>query len=348
MSTRVAINGFGRIGRAFFKIALGRPELSIVAINDLGDLRNLAYLLKYDTVYGRSFSVVSVKESPEPALVVDGKEIKVISEADPAKLPWKALGVAMVVESTGLFTSYEKAKVHLAAGAKRVVVTAPMKDEPSSGITGATVLMGINEEKLATCDISSNASCTTNAGSPLMQILHEKIGIEKAVLSTTHAYTASQSLVDGPVKKGKESYREGRAAAQNIVPSSTGAAQAVTKALTDLEGKFDGIALRVPVLGGSIADITFIAKRDTSVEEVNEVLRKAAGEERWKKIFSVTDEPLVSSDILGQPYASIADLSFTRVVGGNLVKVLAWYDNEMGYAYALTEHVVSSAKHLTS
>ncbi len=348
MSTRIAINGFGRIGRAFFKIALGRPELAIVAINDLGDIENLAYLLKYDTVYGRSLSAVSVKKSPEPTLVVDGKEIKVVSEADPAKLPWKALGVDIVVESTGLFVSYEKAKVHLAAGARRVVVTAPMKDEPSSGITGATVLMGINEEKLKTCDISSNASCTTNAGSPLLQILHEKIGIEKALLSTTHAYTASQSLVDGPVKKGKESYREGRAAAQNIVPSSTGAAHATAKALTDLEGKFDGIALRVPVLGGSIADITFLSKRDTSVEEVNDILRKAAGEDRWKKIFSVTDEPLVSSDILGQPYASIADLSFTRVVGGNLVKVLAWYDNEMGYAYALTEHVVLSAKYLAS
>ena len=348
MSTRIAINGFGRIGRAFFKIALGRPELAIVAINDLGDIENLAYLLKYDTVYGRSLSAVSVKKSPEPTLVVDGKEIKVVSEADPAKLPWKALGVDIVVESTGLFVSYEKAKVHLAAGARRGVVTAPMKDEPSSGITGATVLMGINEEKLKTCDISSNASCTTNAGSPLLQILHEKIGIEKALLSTTHAYTASQSLVDGPVKKGKESYREGRAAAQNIVPSSTGAAHATAKALTDLEGKFDGIALRVPVLGGSIADITFLSKRDTSVEEVNDILRKAAGEDRWKKIFSVTDEPLVSSDILGQPYASIADLSFTRVVGGNLVKVLAWYDNEMGYAYALTEHVVLSAKYLAS
>ena len=346
-TTRIAINGFGRIGRSFFKVAFKHPALEIVAVNDLGDIDNLAYLLQYDTVYGRSLCSVSVEKEGAPALVVDGKKVRVLSEADPGKLPWKELGVDLVVESTGLFTSYAKADAHRTAGARRVVVTAPMKDEPPEGITGATVLMGVNNEKLAVCDISSNASCTTNAGSPLMQILHEGIGVEKAVLNTTHAYTASQSIVDGPVKKGKKHFRDGRAAAANIIPSSTGAAIAVTKALPALEGKFDGIALRVPVAAGSIVDVTFVASRATSIEEVNSILKKAAGEERWKSIFAVTEEQLVSSDILGQPYASIADLSLTRVVDGNLVKVLAWYDNEMGYAYSLLEHVLLSARYLS-
>ena len=346
-TTRIAINGFGRVGRSFFKVAFKHPALEIVAVNDLGDIDNLAYLLQYDTVYGRSLCSVSVEKEGAPALVVDGKKVRVLSEADPGKLPWKELGVDLVVESTGLFTSYAKADAHRTAGARRVVVTAPMKDEPPEGITGATVLMGVNNEKLAVCDISSNASCTTNAGSPLMQILHEGIGVEKAVLNTTHAYTASQSIVDGPVKKGKKHFRDGRAAAANIIPSSTGAAIAVTKALPALEGKFDGIALRVPVAAGSIVDVTFVASRATSIEEVNSILKKAAGEERWKSIFAVTEEQLVSSDILGQPYASIADLSLTRVVDGNLVKVLAWYDNEMGYAYSLLEHVLLSARYLS-
>lgn len=245
--------------------------------------------------------------------------------------------IDVVVEATGLFTSYAASKVHLDAGAKRVVITAPAKDEPSAaGVSGATVLLAINEDKLATCKISSNASCTTNAGSPIMAILHEAIGIEKAVLNTVHGYTASQALVDGISKKD---FREGRAAAQNIVPSSTGAAIAVTKALPELDGRFDGISMRVPVVCGSIADITFIAKRDTTAAEVNEILTQAAATERWAKIFAVTTEQIVSSDIVGSSHASIADLSFTRVVGGNLVKVLAWYDNEMGYTHTLVEHV---------
>ncbi len=345
MATRIAINGFGRIGRAFLRVAHERPELEVVAINDLGEAEQFAYLLKYDTVYGRvPFSV----EAKEKALVVDGKEIPLYAEADPLKLPWKDLNIDVVVESTGFFTSFEKAKVHLDAGAKRVVITAPVKDEAPEGIAGATILVGINEDKFETSTITSNASCTTNASSPLVQILHEAIGIEKAVLNTTHGYTASQNLVDGPVKraKGKEDFRDGRAGAHNIVPSSTGAAIAVTKVIPDLLGKFDGISLRVPVIAGSIADVTFIAKRNTTVEEVNDILKKAAGEERWKPVFSVTDEPLVSSDILGSKYASIADLSLTRVVGGNLVKVLAWYDNEMGYTHALVEHVVRLAAHI--
>ena len=343
--TRIAINGFGRIGRAFLRASHEIADIEIVAVNDLGDAEQLAYLLQYDSVYGRAAFEVSTKDG---SLVVGGKEIKHFSEPDPLKLPWKDLDIDVVIESTGFFTSYEKAKVHLDAGAKRVVITAPVKDQAPEGLAGATILVGINDEKFETSVITSNASCTTNASSPMMQILHEAIGIEKALLNTTHGYTASQNLVDGPVKKakGKEDFRDGRAGAHNIVPSSTGAAIAVTLAIPDLKDKFDGISLRVPVIAGSIADVTFIATRDTSVEEVNSILKKAAADERWKPVFSVTEEPLVSSDILGSKYASIADLGMTRVVGGNLVKVLAWYDNEMGYTHALVEHVRRLAKHI--
>jgi glyceraldehyde 3-phosphate dehydrogenase len=333
---RVAINGFGRIGRAFYKVAHTRPELEVVVINDLGSIDSMAYLLKYDTVYRHSGLDVVIKGSTvgQQALVVDGREISYISEKDPTKLPWKDFGVDVVVESTGLFTSEEKAQAHINAGAKRVVVTAPMKD-------GQTILMAMNEDKLKGCKISSNASCTTNAGSPLIAILDTAIGIDKALLNTVHAYTASQALVDGPSKKD---LREGRAAAQNIVPSSTGAAISVTRVMPELEGLFDGISIRVPVPVGSIVDITFIAKRPTTVEEVNNILRKASKEKKWEGIFTVTEDPIVSSDIVGNPHASIADLAFTRVVGGNLVKVLAWYDNEMGYTYTLVRHVIEAGK----
>jgi len=329
---RVAVNGLGRIGRAFLKVARSKEEIEIVAVNDLGSIENFAYLLKYDSVYGKSDFDVVVREGK---LVVDGKETLFISEKEPLKLPWKNLNIDVVVESTGLFTSYEKAKVHIDAGARRVVITAPAKDDEG----GETVLMGINEEKLGTCEISSNASCTTNAGSPLLAILDEAVGIEKAILNTVHAYTASQALVDGPSKKD---LREGRAAAQNIVPSSTGAAIATTKAYPLLAGKFDGISIRVPVVAGSIVDITFIAKRDVTREEINEILRGAAAAPRWQNIFSVTEEPLVSHDILGSHFASIADLEMTRVVDGNLVKVMAWYDNEMGYTHTLVGHVIKA------
>jgi len=342
-STRVAINGLGRIGRAFVRLSLNRG-IEIVAVNDLGSLENLAYLLKYDTVYGRAPFEVSTENG---ALVIGGKEVKFLSEKEPANLPWKDLDIDVVIESTGFFTDYEKASAHIAAGAKRVVITAPVKENPKSEIRspkpeilGVTVLMGLNEEKFTGCQITSNASCTTNAASPVIAILDEAIGIEKAVLSTTHAYTASQSIVDGPSKKD---VREGRAASQNIVPTSTGAATAVTQAYESLAGKFDGISLRVPVVAGSIADITFIAKRATTKEEVNEILRGAAAAPRWSGIFKTTDEELVSSDIVGEPCASIADLKMTRVVDGNLVKVLAWYDNEMGYAESLIRHVIAAA-----
>lgn len=333
MAIRVAINGFGRIGRAFARRSHGRG-VELVAVNDLGSLENLAYLLKYDTVYHKApFSV----EAKDGALIVDGKEVKFLSEKDPLNLPWKDLEIDVVIESTGFFTHYEDAQKHVQAGAKRVVISAPAKGDES---IGATVLMGLNEDLLAGRSVTSNASCTTNSASPVISILDEAIGIEKAVLSTTHAYTASQAIVDGPSKKDM---KEGRAAAQNIVPTSTGAAIAVTKAYPPLEGKFDGISLRVPVPAGSIADVTFIAKRETSAEEVNDILRKAAEDSRWEGIFRTTDEELVSSDIVGDPCASIANLGMTRVVDGNLVKVLAWYDNEMGYTEALVRHALKAA-----
>ncbi len=333
MAIRVAINGFGRIGRAFMRLSRNR-EVEIVAVNDLGSLENFAYLLKYDTVYGRAPFSVDAKDG---ALFINGKEIKFLSEKDPAKLPWKDLAIDVVVESTGFFTNYEKAQAHIDAGAKRVVITAPVKGEST---LGATVLIGLNEDRLKTCKISSNASCTTNAANPVIVILDEAIGIEKAILSTTHAYTASQAIVDSPSRKDM---KEGRAAAQNIVPTSTGAATAVTQAYTALAGKFDGISLRVPVPAGSIADITFIAKRSTTVEEVNTILRDAAATSRWKGMFKTTDEELVSSDIVGEPCPSIADLNMTRVVDKTLVKILAWYDNEMGYTESLVRHVIAAA-----
>lgn len=330
---RVAINGFGRIGRAFVRQAYDREDIEIVAVNDLGSLENLAYLLKYDTVYKRAPFPVSVENGK---LLINCKEVVFCSEKEPAALPWKDLNVDVVVESTGFFTDYEKANAHIVAGARRVVISAPVKEENP---LGATILMGLDESKLSTCAITSNASCTTNSASPVIAILDEAIGIEKAILSTTHAYTASQSIVDGPAKKDM---KEGRAAAQNIVPTSTGAAIAVTKAYPSLAGKFDGISLRVPVPAGSIADITFIAKRATTVDEVNDALRRATTQERWQGVFSTTDEELVSSDIVGERFASIADLGMTRVVDGNLVKVLAWYDNEAGYTHTLVEHVIKA------
>jgi glyceraldehyde 3-phosphate dehydrogenase len=332
---KVGINGFGRIGRAFLKIAWERPEIEIVAVNDLGDVANMAYLLKHDTVY-REWNHEVKFEGQE--IIVDNKRIKVLAEKDPNVLPWGILGVDVVVESTGLFTAYEKANAHIRAGAKKVVISAPAKGGEES-VKGETILLGVNEEKFGTCDITSNASCTTNAASPLIAILHEALGIEKAVLNTVHGYTASQSIVDGPNKKD---FREGRAAAQNIVPSSTGAAIAVTKAFPELIGLFDGISMRVPVPAGSIVDVTFISKKSTTAEEVNEILKKAAKNTKWNKIFAVTEEPLVSSDILGDSHASIADLKMTRVVGGNLVKVMGWYDNEMGYTYTLVDHVIKT------
>lgn len=324
---RVAINGAGRIGRAFYKLAHERPEIEVVAVNDLCEKENLEYLLKYDSVYGKWEGQL---------------DAQFLQEKDPSKLPWKELGIDVVVESTGFFASFEKARAHITAGAKKVVITAPAKDNASAADEG-TILMGVNCDTLKERKITSNASCTTNAGSPVLEILRKTIGIEKAVLNTVHGYTASQGLVDGPNSKD---FKEGRAAAQNIVPTSSGSAIATTKAITELEGKFDGMAMRVPIIAGSIADITFISKRNTTVEEVNDILKRAAKDPHWAKLFSVTEELVVSSDIIGSKFASIADLNLTRVVDGNLVKVMAWYDNEMGYTYSLMEHVVKTASFL--
>lgn len=334
---RVAINGFGRIGRLFFRQGFGSEDFDIVAVNDLGDCENLAYLLKYDTIYGRYGKSVEEKNGN---LIVDGKEIKFLQVKDPADLPWKELKIDIAVESTGFFEEYEKAKAHLAAGAKRVVITAPAKDP--DGTEGKTVLMGINDGELEKVVLTSNGSCTTNAASPVIQIMSENPGIEKAVLNTVHGYTATQNLVDGPAK-GRD-FRRGRAAAQNIVPSTTGAAIAVTRAIPGLAEKFDGIALRVPVAAGSIADITFIAKRKVASEEINDIFRKAAKEPRWRGILKVSEDQLVSSDILGEPYGAIVDLGFTKVVDGNLVKILSWYDNEAGYVSTLIKHVQGVAQ----
>ncbi len=343
MSVKVAINGFGRIGRAFFKLALTKAELDIVAINDLGDAQSFAYLLKYDSVYGRYNQEVSIKEEDSKRyLVVGGKQTLFLQEKDPLKLPWGQLGVDIVVEATGVFESFEKAAVHKQAGAKRVVLTAPAKDEDTPD--ARTVLMGVNEEALKTCTISSNGSCTTNSASPVMQILSEKLGVKKAFLNTVHGYTATQSLIDGSAK-GSD-LRRLRAAAVNIVPSTTGAVIAVARAIENLRGKFDGIAMRVPVVTGSISAITFISPRPTTVEEVNGLFKDAEHEDRWKGIFRTTADPIVSTDIIGDPYAAILDLSLTKVVDGDLCCVYSWYDNEFGYTNTLVEHVLKVSESL--
>jgi glyceraldehyde 3-phosphate dehydrogenase len=334
-NVRVAINGFGRIGRLFFKAAYELPNIDIVAINDLGDVENLAYLLKYDTVYGR-FEKEIKADLPNGKLTVAGKEINFLQVKDPTQLPWKALNIDLVIESTGLFDEYEKAKVHLAAGAKRVVITAPAKDE--DGAAGQTVLVGVNEDNFKIAPITSNGSCTTNSASPVIQVLSENPGIVKASLSTVHAYTATQALVDGPIRGGHD-FRKGRAAAMNTVPETTGAAISVARAIPELKGKFDGLSFRVPNITGSISDITFIAKRATTVEEIVQILTDAANSPRWQGILQVTRDQLVSSDIIGQPFGATVPLDLIKVIDGDMVKVLSWYDNEAGYVSTLIKHV---------
>lgn len=345
---RIAINGFGRIGRLFFKAAFESPDVEVVAINDLGDVENLAYLLKYDTVYGRYTKEVKA-DVAAGTLAVDGTSVKFLQIKDPTQLPWKDLNIDIVIESTGLFDSYEKSKVHLSSGAKRVVITAPAKDD--DGPDGKTILVGVNEDQFATCPITSNGSCTTNSASPVIQVLSENPGIVKAMLSTVHAYTATQSIVDGPIRPstslgagGKQDYRKGRAAAHNTVPETTGAAISVARAIPALAGKFDGVSFRVPNITGSISDITFLAKRKTNVEEINQILTDAAAMPRWQGILKVTTDQLVSSDIVGEPYGAIVPLDLTKVIDGDLVKVLSWYDNEFGYVSTLIKHVEKIAK----
>jgi glyceraldehyde 3-phosphate dehydrogenase len=337
--TTIAINGLGRIGRAFLKAALRHRELRIVAINDLIDPENLVYLMRFDSAYGRFDQQVAYEPGGEPTLRVNGTSIRLLHEHEPARLPWKKLGVDIVIEATGAFTTFERARAHITAGAQRVVLTAPAKDDDASD--ARTVLVGVNEDQLDVSVLSSNGSCTTNSASPVMQVLQETVGVKKALLNTIHAYTASQSLVDGP-SKGRD-FRKGRAAAVNIIPATTGAAIAVARALPELRGRFDGIAMRVPVLTGSISSITFLAGRRTSVEEINRLLEEASRKPRWSELLAVSHEPLVSSDIVGDPHAAIVDLSLTKVIDGDLCSVYSWYDNEYGYTNSLVQHVTAVA-----
>lgn len=326
--TRIAINGFGRIGRSAFKIAFERSDVEIVAINDLTDTKTLAYLLKYDSNYGTYHHSV---ESTESGLRIDGKEVAVLSERDPAMLPWRGMNIDVVIESTGLFTKSEDAQKHIQAGARRVVISGPTKSDDAD-----TIVLGTNDEKIDTATpVVSNASCTTNSLGAVMAILDAEFGVEKSMLTTVHSYTASQRLQDAPAKD----LREGRNAAENIVPTSTGAAIAVTKALPGLKGKFDGISMRVPTPVVSISDVTALLSRNVTVEEVNEAFRKAAAEPFYQGVLAVTDEQLVSRDFIGNSHSGIVDLNLTRVVDGNLIKICVWYDNEWGYSNRLVELV---------
>lgn len=333
--TNVAINGFGRIGRQFFKAALDKKaKFKIVAINDLTSPENLAYLLKYDSVYGRSKNKISFGKN---FLQVDGVKYPIYQEKEPNKLPWKDLKIDVVVESTGFFTKEEGAKLHLDAGAKRVVISAPGK-----GAGVMTYMKGVNAEKLNAKDkIISNASCTTNSIGPVLSIIQNKFGIAKALMTTVHAITATQKLVDSPDEKD---FRRGRAAGFNIVPTSTGAADATTQAMPVLAGKFDGISVRVPVITGSLSDVTMLLKKKTTVEEINQTFRDMAKTPVYKGVLQASDEDLVSTDIIGTPYSCIVDLALTKVVDGDLVKVFAWYDNEWGYSNRLVEMVESVCK----
>lgn len=328
----IAINGFGRIGRTFFRQAFGKKGITIVGINDLGDVANLAYLLKHDSVY-RTYEQ-DVKANGD-ILVVGKTKIAVLHEKDPAKLPWKSLGVDVVIESTGFFTTTESAKAHITAGAKRVVISAPAKDDTP------TATPNLNFQSLSRSNVSSNASCTTNATNPVVAVLMKELGIQKGMLTTVHGYTSTQKLVDGPDAKD---WARGRAAAVNIIPTSTGAADAVERVMPEVKGKFDGISMRVPVATGSIIDFTFVSDTNTTKDEVNAILARAAASKEWNGILQVADQPLVSTDIIGSPFGSIVDPSLTRVVDGNLVKVCAWYDNEWGYCAMLLKHVESLSK----
>ena len=325
---KIAVNGFGRIGRAALKVILNTPGLEIVAINDLMNIENAAYLLRYDSVYGKFEHEVTIRGN---YLRVVDKEVLFISEKDPAKLPWKELDIDVVIESTGVFTNRKDAKKHIHAVAKNVLISAPTQ---SADIP--TVIHGVNTVDGKTA-IFSCASCTTNNISPIIEIIDRRIGIKKAILNTVHAYTASQALVDAPSSKR---IRMGRSAAVNLVPASTGAAKAMIKALPAFEGRFDGIAIRTPVPVGSVSDITFVSSRATTAEEVNNILVEESKTKRYKLILSVTNEPLVSSDIHHSPFASIVDLEMTRVVDGDLVKILAWYDNEWGFTNQMIRQIL--------
>ena len=330
---KVAINGLGRIGRAAFKIVLETPELELVAVNDIVPTDSLAYLIKFDTVYGRFSHGI---EEDGKNLIVDGKKYPVFNQKDPAQLPWKDLGVDIVFECTGVFTKLDDLKKHLQAGAKHVLLSAPAK-----GDDVPTVVHGVNSVD-GDVKVFSCASCTTNCITPVVEILGRRIGIKKAIMTTIHAYTASQAIVDAPHKK----FRRGRAGAANFVPTTTGAAVATTKALPQYAGKFDGVAVRAPIPVGSIADLVFLMERPTSVEEINKIFSEESQTERYREVLAVSDDPIVSSDIVGNPHASIVDLEMTQVVDGDLVKVMSWYDNEWGYTNQLIREGVRVAREM--
>ena len=323
---KLAINGFGRIGRNAFKIAFERRDVKIVAINDLTDTKTLAHLLKHDSSYGTYDRDVKFDEEN---LIVDGEKIRVFSEKEPKNLPWGEYQVDVVIESTGFFTDPKKAADHLEAGARKVVISAPAKGEGAK-----TIVIGVNEDTVTEDDkILSNASCTTNCIAPVMKVLEDNFGIEKALMTTVHSYTASQRILDAPAKD----LREARAAAENIVPTSTGASKAAALTIPALKGKFDGLSIRVPTPVVSLSDITAVLKRDTTIEELQEIFKKAAKEPFYEGILGVSEEPLVSIDYRGNSHSSVVDLPLINVVGGNLVKIVAWYDNEWGYSNRLVE-----------
>ena len=335
MSKKIAINGFGRIGRNAFKLAFERDDIEVVAINDLTDTKTLAHLLKHDSTYGTYHHDASYDDN---SIFVAGKQIRVLAEKDPALLPWEEFGVDVVIEATGLFVQPEKARAHINAGAKKVVISAPAKGEGAKFI-----VLGVNEHELTReDDIISNVSCTTNCIAPVMAILEREFGIEKSLMTTVHSYTASQRILDAPAKD----LREARSAAENIVPTTTGAAIATAKVIPSLAGKFDGLSVRVPTAVVSLSDITAVLKRNTTKEEINEVFKRAAADPFYQGILTVTEEPLVSTDFKGNSHSSIVDLELTNVVGGNLVKIVAWYDNEWGYSNRLVEIVADVAANI--
>jgi glyceraldehyde 3-phosphate dehydrogenase len=330
MSIRIAINGFGRIGRNAFKAGFGNPNIEFVAVNDLTDAATLAHLLKYDSVFRRFNHDVKVEGND---ILIDGKRLKVLAEKEPSALPWGELKIDVVLECTGRFTTAEGAGQHLSAGARKVIVSAPVK-----GGEVPTFVLGVNADRYADQPIINNASCTTNCISPVAAVVHEQFGIAKALMTTIHSVTAEQNLVDGPppgLKSGD--MRRARAAYANMVPTTTGAAIATTETIPELKGLFDGMAIRVPTMDVSLTDFVFLLKRATTAEELNAAFTKASALPRWQGILGVTDEPLVSSDFIGSPYSAVVDLALTKVVDGDLVKVVAWYDNEWGYSMRLVE-----------
>lgn len=326
---KIAINGMGRIGRAALKIILDTPELEIVAVNDIASIENISYLLQYDSVHGTYEKDVSFEEG---YLIVDGKKVRFLSERNPEDLPWKALDIDVVIESTGIFTNYEDSEKHIKAGAKVVALSGPSKSPEIP-----TVVHGVNTKDGKT-HVFSCASCTTNNISPIIEIIGRRIGIEKAIMTTVHAGTSSNSIVDAPQKKN---VRMGRSAINNLIPTTTGAAIATTKAMPEYAGKFDGMAIRVPVAVGSLSDITLVTSNKVTVEQINDILEEEANTERYNEVLKATYDPLVSTDIIKSPYGSIADLSLTKVVDGDLVKILAWYDNEWGFTNQLIRQILS-------